>query len=288
MNNADNDEFDFPEDYLEEWRSLAQTVRGRRQVKMLGSPKVIQQRNLRDVLIWVYSWGFSSADIISDVLGRQNRSHARRMAENGWLNKVQIKGYPAYFTLTEKGLAMAENESPHPKLLDYKEIDPYRVHLPTLHHDLIAQAETLRALRDGWFTDYLSPRMFDFPKKDGPKKIPDAILLRFLPGEFGEMVTEWTALEAELTTKRGFKLDLFATDMLHDLQEQRYARAIIVSNSAAVFRHYQEQFKPGTKIKLWEYGKIKVVDTGKMYTVPEWAPRFVMFRAVSDQSAYRY
>lgn len=282
-------EFDLREENLDEWQRQTNTARGRRTAQSLGKPREIQRQNLIRVLVWVYHWGFSTADIISDLLGRKNRSHARRMEKDGWLCSVSIKGCPTYYTLTEKGLAVAENESPARKLLDYKEVDPYRVHIPTVNHELIAQTETLAALKHGYFEDYLTPRMYVFPKDSTPKKIPDVILVRYFRAALGnEMVAELTAVEIELTTKRGIKLDQFATNMLEDIGEQIFRRFLIVTDSKAVFKHYEAQLKPKNQIKLWDCTKIKPVDTGKVYIVPEWAPRFVLFREVGSNEPYDY
>lgn len=282
-------EFDLHEENLDEWQRQTNTARGRSRVQSLGKPREIQRQNLTKVLVWLYHWGFSTADIISDLLGRKNRSHARRMEKDGWLRSVSIPGYPIYYTLTEKGLALAENESPASKLLDYKELDPYRVHLPTLHHDLMAQTETLAALNYGWFDDYLTQRMYDFPKDNAPKKIPDVILVRYVRAALGKhMVAELTGVEIELTTKRGYKLDQFATNMLDDIQEQIFRRFLIVTDSKAVFRHYEAHLKPDNRIKLWDCSKIKSVDTGKVCIVPEWAPRFVLFRELGSKEPYGY
>jgi hypothetical protein len=283
-------EFDFHMENLDEWVRQTHTAKARSQVLSLGKPREIQRQNLIKVLVWLYHWGFSSADIISDLLGRKNRSHARRMEKDGWLCRVSIKGCPIYYTLTEKGLALAENESPTLKLLDYKELDPYRVHIPTLHHDLMAQTETLAALNYGWFDDYLTQRMYDFPKDSTPKKIPDVILINNVPSALGKgTAQEFTGIEIELTTKRGYKLDQFATNILDDIMEQIFRGFIIVSDSRAIFKHYQAHLRPGNRIKLWDCtSKIKPVDTGKVCVVPEWTPRFVLFRELGSSTPYDY
>lgn len=284
-------DFDFIVENLVERKRIARTTdKGRQQSKALGSPKAIQQRNLLAVVVWIYHWGFSTGDIISDLLGRKNRSHARRMEKNGWLRKVEIKGYPVYHTLTDKGLALAENESPAPKLLPYPETDPYKVHMPTLHHDLMAQQETIKALKHGWYHDYLTKRMYNFPAgESGPRKIPDVILLRIVRDELGQhLATARTGIEIELNTKRGYKLDLFATDILDDIQNLLYDRFIIVTDSNAVLKHYEPHFKPNTKIKLWDFSKIKPVATGKVYDVPDWSPKYVVFRKLDSNLPYEY
>lgn len=263
----------------------AQTSCGRNAVKSLGTPKDIQRQNLLKILTWLYRWGYSTAEILSDLLGRANRSHARRLAKDGWIRPVSTKGYPTYFVLTERGLAEAIHHST--ELYEYKEIDPYRVHLPKLHHDLVSQSETLAELNKGWFNDYLTQRMYNFTGDHVLKKIPDVILIRQFHNEERQIVKHLIGIEIELTPKWNHKLDLFVTDILDDIQFQRLNGYIIISDSKEILERYSKAFRPSNKVKIWKCsGKGKVINTGEIYTVLDWVPKFVMFRHLGSTEPY--
>lgn len=278
-------EFDFKEENIKIWMATFYTLEARNRVAELGSPSEIRQRNLRIVLEWLYRWGFSTGNILSDLLGRANRTHARRLEKEGWIRSVSVKGYPTYFVLTERGLTDAIRHST--ALLEYKEIDPYRVHLPNLHHDLIAQSETLAELNKGWFNDYLTQRMYNFTGDHALKKIPDVILIRQFRNEEKQIVKHLVGIEIELTPKWNYKLDLFVTDVLDDIQFQRIDGYIIVSDSRAILERYSKAFRPSNKVKIWKCsGKGKIINTGEIYTVLGWVPRFVMFRHLGSTEPY--
>lgn len=271
-------EFDFKFENLLEWENRSKTRHGRNKLKQLGSPLEIQKQNLVKTAVWVYHWGFSSAEVISALLGRANQSHARRLVENGWLRKVSLRGCPIYYVLTDRGLTLAQNESTFGEPLP-----PPHIKADNIEHDLLAQAEVIKALEDGCFHDYLTPRMYDY--QGGMRKIPDAILLRHVTDEFGEKI-EKTGLEVELNTKYELRLDTFATNILLDVEEQLCARYIIICGAKAVSRHYRKHFQPGNKIKLWDLTKKK--PTGELYEVPSWAQKYVFFREPRSALPYIY
>jgi hypothetical protein len=279
MNILNTEQFEWPEDENSiGWKLSNQTSLARVAAKELGSPAEIQRRNLQHILQWIYRWGFSSRELISDVLGRANKSHAQRLVKNGFLRPASIKGYPTYFVLTEKGLAEALRDAM--TLHEYKELDPYRVHLPNLHHDLLVQRQVLLAIQRGSYVNYQSPRMYSYPSDDYLRKIPDAILIRHEDGELssGELRI---ALEIELTPKWNNKLDDFVFNVLEDIQAQRTNGCLVVTDSRAILDRYREVFKPGTRIKIWERDNNgKAIDSGKSYVVPEWASKFVTFQKV--------
>lgn len=287
MNIADDSmmEFDFKEENIKIWMAPYHTLEARNRVAELGSPSEIRQRNLRIVLEWLYRWGFSTGNIISNLLGRANRTHARRLEKEGWIRSVSVKGYPTYFVLTERGLADAIRHST--ALLEYKEIDPYRVHLPNLHHDLMAQSETLAGLKGRWVSDYLTPRMYVFTGDHALKKIPDVIFIHLYRNEENRIDKQLLGVEIELTPKWNYKLDLFVTDVLDDIQFQRLNGYVIISDSNAILDRYAEVFRPGNKVKIWKCSdKGKTTHTGEIYTIPSWVSEYVLFRQIGSTKPY--
>lgn len=277
-------------------------MNAREQLKFLGNPNELHGQNQAAILDWLYRWGFSTADILSDLLGRKNRSHAKKLADRGWIRQVSIKGYPVYYTLTERGLAEAVKH--HETLLEYKEIDPYRVHLPTLHHNLVAQKETMMALRRGWIFDYRTERM---PAADNDKftKVYDVIWTRERDtrGDWYPESIIWTSfnsneyphvfcgypevqvgLEIELTPKWNHHLDDFVTKILQDVQGSHLQWIIIVSDSPAILKRYSEAFSPGRKVPFWNKGPGgKLVRSERSLTVPEGIYETVLFRTTNWQ-----
>ncbi|MBI3222298.1 MAG: hypothetical protein HYZ46_04330 [Nitrosomonadales bacterium] len=270
-------------------KNIINNTRGttaRNTLKALGSPKAIQLQNQLVVLIWLYRWGFSTGEMISDLLGRTNRSHARRMAKDGWIQAVSIKGYPTYFVLTERGLNEAIRHSND--LWEYKEIDPYRVHLPTLHHYLIAQRETVHVLRNNIFSDYKTERMYKFKGDSALSKIPDVLFIKKEEDlvEY-EVADQYIAIEIELTPKWNFHLDMFVTNIVSDIQESRIQRCIIISDSPAILSRYQAAFEAGTVVKLWEKGSGgTATNTSETLTLPSWIPKFIFFRKSRSSEPY--
>lgn len=259
----------------------SRTTAGRNTIKQLGSPKEIQRRNLLIVLAWIHKWGFSTAEILSDLLGRANRSHARRMEKDGWIRSVSITGYPTYYVLTEKGQAEAIRHSS--VLLEYKESDPYRVSLPKLHHDLVTQKETITAITQGGYRSFITQRMFDFDKNCKPLKIPDVILIDCVDGEFEKEVDELTGVEIELTPKWNHDLDMFVTNIIDDIQLGRLVKFLIISDSRAIRDNYEKAFQPGRQVPRWDKASgIQFKKTGETLEIPSWVPSRVFFREVGD------
>lgn len=278
-------QFNFQEENLGIWENTLKTQVARNYVKALGSPNEIRQQNLRTVLEWLYRWGFSTAEIISDLLGRANRSHARRLEKEGFIRSASIKGSPTYFVLTERGLAEATHHSRF--LLEYREIDPYKVHLPNLHHDLTTQKLTVSKLHSGWANKFLTQRMYDFNGEDSLKKIPDVIFIHEALNTENQNIKELYGVEVELTPKWNYKLDQFVTDILDDIQFQRINGYIVISDSRAILDRYKEAFRPGNKVKIWKNSeKGKISDTGETYIVPNWVPNYVAFREIGSSEPY--
>lgn len=268
-------------------KRIAQTARGRQAIQALGKPATIQRDNLLRILQWLYRWGFSTSDILSNLLGRANKSHARRLTKDGWLQSVSIKGYPTYYVLTPKGLAEIVYQSND--LIEYKESDPYRVHLPTLHHYLLAQAETLAAMRSGNYDGYLTERMYrSFINEDAlPTKQVDVILLSQVESEFQKIAYEFTGVEIELTPKWGAHLDQFICHIIDDIQNGRLHNFLCISNSTVVLERYETAFTPGKKIARWQRNKVgRFTTTGEVLVIPQWISKHIDFRKVGSVEPY--
>ncbi len=280
------DSWNFHEENLREWLLPIQLQSARKQLKALGSPTEVQRDNLLEILTWLYRWGYSTADVLSDLLGRANRSHARRLERNGWLRSVTVLGYPTYYVLSEKGLSEITHHSEY--LLEYIEIDPYRVHLPTLHHYLIAQLETIAAMSfdyDGYLTERMYP--YSFNEDTIPWKRADVIFKKRCETVFHKKAYELTGVEIELTPKWGHKLDQFVTNIIDDIQAGRLHNFLVISDSKAILKRYKEAFTPGKKVARWQKNKVgKFTATGEVLEIPSWASKHIFFREVGSKYPY--
>lgn len=283
----DWESWNLHEENLREWLLPIQLQSAREQLTEMGSPQEVQRDNQLAILTWLYRWGYSTADLLSDLLGRANRSHARRLEKNGWLRSVTVRGYPTYFVLTEKGQAEVIHQTEY--LIDYKELDPYRVELPKLHHYLVAQAETIAALKDFNYDGYLTERMYAhaFKMDKMPHKQADVILVKCGVSEFQQKTYEFTGIEIELTPKFETKLDQFVTKIIDDIQSGRMHKFLIVTNSNAIMKRYREAFTPGKKVARWQKPKVgKLTDTGEILEIPNWASKHILFREVGSKDPY--
>jgi len=284
-------DYDFKEENL-----AFKTSEARKELKRLGSPTEIQEHNLRKVLDWLYRWGYSSAELISKMLGRANLSHARRLEKQRWIRSVTVKGYQTYFVLTDNGLAEAiknysvlQDIQGHSASRFTTELlsNPVRVNLPNLYHDLIVQSETIAALQKGFIIDYLTPRMYDFKGAYALNNLPNAIFVYETLNEQKKIVNKMLGIEIELIPKSRERFDLFITEMLDDVQTQRLNRYKIISPSQAILNRYAQALKPGNKVKMWKsHGKGKFEYIGKTHTVQSWVPTYIKLRKTGSTAPY--
>ena len=270
-------------------------------LRELGSPKQVRQHNLSMILEWIFRWGYSTADILSDILGRKNRSHARRLADSGWLKETSIRGYPTFYTLTER--ALAEVYRHQMVELQYKEIDPYGIDVRKFHHNIVAQSETMMALRRRWIFDYETERMLaatgnPYAKQYDVLWIREANLYndysieksiwsevgsKLYPEHFG-FGQERIGIEIELTPKWKQHLDAFATNILTDVEKNGLQWVIVISDSKIILKRYSEMFSHGNKVPLWrKTSGGKSVTTGIFMVMPENIQEKVLFRSVGWQ-----
>lgn len=201
------------------------------------------RQNERDLVDWIYRWGFTSSMTIQRLLRRSAGGAAAHYCRKRLIKETRTAaGVPAkFYTLTREGLELAEYHAP--ARLPYRELEPYRVNQNQLRHDLLAQSLTLAQLHNGAAVDYLSPKQFGDDMTRPRHRRPDAILI--------DNDGQRTALEVELSGKWQRALDQFFTDAWQSIEAGLFDRVHVVSDSAGLLARYQSHVQPGATLALW-------------------------------------
>lgn len=213
------------------------------------SPRQLGEEARLDVIRWIYRWGYSSATLIQQLLGRTASGYAQKLARQGWLQAVNTEsGTPKrYFTLSEMGLQEAERHSD--VLLRYLEIDPYRVNQKLVRHNLIAQHATINALHSRLAVDYVTERMITQAGNKAGEKIPDVVWITTSGLRIG--------VEVELTAKWDRDLHQFVLGVTQALSPRndkpaQYDRFAVITDSPAFKKRYSEAFQPAAALPIWQ------------------------------------
>lgn len=239
------------------------------------SPRQLGIEARLKVLIWLYRWGYASADGIQSMLGRTVGGYAQKLVRQGWLVATKTEsGSPEYcFTLSVRGLEEAERYTPI--LLKYPEIDPYRVNQQQIRHYLIAQSATVNALNSGAVVEYETERMYSHSGDRPGEKRPDVV---------------WTmasglriACEIELSAKWERHLDQFILGIARALQSQngqtaKFDRFAVITDSPAILRRYRDAMRPDAPLNIWSKNQRNHWAVDKSIKVPAWLIERVDFQ----------
>ncbi len=235
----------------------------------------IQKR--QTVLTWIYRWGYSSAEIIRQVVGQTAGGYAKKLESRGLLIATRTEsGIPrAIFTLTESGHQEAERLAND--LAPYPELDPYRVNQQQIRHNLLAQQATIQELASGNAYDYSTERLVVLDGDKPGQKRPDAMWLA-LDGRK-------TAVEVELTAKWERRLDEFVLAVTVGLDPQNgphYNEFVVITDSPAIERRYRAAMQPGATVTVWrKNGRAHWVAKDK-FTIPHFLSQGVRFVLLQD------
>lgn len=236
------------------------------------SPIARGEAKKRKVLVWILRWGYSSADIIRQVSGRERNGYAVKLVREGLLKEVKTSNKPGrYFVLTRDGLANAVQASEDD--LYYPEIDPAKVHIGQMEHYLLAQKVTVNALRKGSIADYKTERMFSQGVKG--EKRSDVIWVTKDGRDVG--------LEIELSGKWDRALDQFVYRLITSMSEQpgkpsHLSHTAIVTKTETIQTRYRKAMQPGAVLKLWEKNASRNAwETKRTMQVPDWLINRVFF-----------
>ena len=230
------------------------------------SPTARGEEKKRSVLLWILRWGYSTADLVRQVTGRQRNGYARKLVRDGLLREVKTEWRPGrFYVLTRAGLEAAVQNSEDD--ICYPEVDPSRVHVGQMAHYLAAQEKTIKALSLGTIFDYKTERMFSEGKKG--EKRPDVIWIT--------LDSTYVGLEVELSAKFGKDLDQFVSRLITSLDDEQPGRTAflkqvaILAKSDSTLNRYKQAMQPGVKLKIWEKSPPRyVLECRKSIDVPDW------------------
>jgi hypothetical protein len=222
---------------------------------------------------WIYRFGFSSSQVLKDVLKKQGAGWPSIAAKRGLLRSTKTEsGVPGvFYTLAEPGLELAERNSM--TLLPYPEIDPFRVNQATMRHNLLVQMLTVRAINSGQIVRVTTEKELTAGDLRGHKR-PDAIW-HF---EDGQRI----GIEMELSAKWERKLDEFITGITASLNaevpEDRLDGFAIITDSEAICRRYRQAMKPGEPMRYWRKNARHQWEVESIEKVPAWLQEHVEVR----------
>lgn len=142
---------------------------------------------------------------------------------------------------------------------------PDRINQNTLMHNEMVQRFTAEYLTAGEIVDYWSEKEMK-AKSQNAVKNPDAVW--FYPSGLKASV------EVELSPKWERDLDTFVYSTLLSLSTKngpaRFDRMLLITDSPAILKRYQEAFKAGSKFSIWRKNEIGRWIAENQKTVPEW------------------
>lgn len=194
------------------------------------------------IIAWIYNWGFSTAPIITAVIGAKRRaSTLPRLVKQGKLAQVDtfLRLIPYAYCLTPQGVSIAEARLENN--VNYQEVSKEKVVALHFSHDLTAQALTMIALQRGVAVDYATPKMSGLGVREDVK-IPDAIWRT--PGD------AMIAIEVETEQKWERKLDNFLAKTIESIESGEIYECLVVSPSKATVRNYLRSLERST-IPVW-------------------------------------
>lgn len=250
------------------------------------SPTQRGNENRLKVVDWLYRWGYSTAPVLQKLLNKKATGHAAAMAKSGWLVQTKTRGgghngTPKYFyTLSESGLQLAERTTQIPSLHRYPEIDPYRVNQDLIRHYILAQTSTINTLTLANGFDYQTERMIDTDGDQLGVKRPDVVWI---------MDKQRVGVEIELSAKWDRKLDQFIGGIKDALEQQRYTRFVVATDSPAIAKRYHaalsqpiQQWQKDKRSNKWVTQKDK---NGKDIKLdpPDWLPQKVQIKLLEGE-----
>lgn len=230
-------------------------------------------------LTWIYRWDWASSSTLEILVGTKRSGLAPRLVKSGLLVNTKTssrrteKFLPGSFlTLTPDGKHKVEVS--RMALLQY-EHRPDRVNQNNLTHNEMAQRITAERLVSGVITDYWSEKEMR-NKSQNAVKNPDVVWI--LPDGTRQSV------EIELSGKWERDLDVFVHSSLISLSTRggpaRFNRLLIITDAPAIFKRYQEAFKPGTRFWTWQKNESGRWTTDEQKTVPTWSTERITWELI--------
>lgn len=233
------------------------------------SPTKLDKINRLKTLDLIYKWGYTSSNIVQNLLGVTKGGYLQKLAEQGYLKSARIEAVradlpKAIYTLTSLGLEEAERHA-H-QHIRYIEINGFKQ--DKIRHNLLAQQVTINAMNEGVIDDYLSERMLATKDTSGKKRVDVA----------------WSkadiniGVEIELSKKWERDLDDFVLKIITAIQSGKYNRFLIFSDSPAIISAYSSAMKAGENLRIWKKDQKLFWRVEKTETIPDWLLTKVLFQ----------
>jgi DNA-binding HxlR family transcriptional regulator len=247
----------------------AQTAAATAARKNLPSTREQARENEEIVLRWIGSWGFTSPNILKQLVGAQS---LKTIEKNKLISRLDTDTTytPHIYKLTKLGIQILAEMYDCDLSDSYVEVDSSRIRLDKIRHELTTQHLTLEKQLE--FAE--TPRGFDFftereyyvlekiIKINGKNfKIPDVIWQFMYKGDLKRY-----AIEVELTKKGSiepssstrYKLDQFIERVVASLERKDFDAYVIYSRNKGLLADYQSVFGAGKSYSIYEkdrYGK---------------------------------
>lgn len=237
------------------------------------SPRARSKYNLNVISEYLFRVGYSTPELMKSLIGNQDTGWFADAIKRKDFQKVSTGVYEPSFVmaLTERTLRIAEYHAE--QLTPYLEIDSGRINQATIRHNLLVQELTLRAMKSGVISGYLTEREITAGGERGVKR-PDAV---WLPTT-GDRI----AVEVELTAKWARHFDEFVSGILTALDppsgSPSYDRFCVITESPAILNRYSEGMAPGQPLNTWKKDSSGLWKVAKQGAVPEWLSDRVSFR----------
>lgn len=212
---------------------------------------------------WLLRFHHSCPEILDQVVYcRRGSGLVPRLVKNGLVTTIEthqrgVKGMPAKVVmLTKAGLELAET---HSTSQTHYDLNPARVNMATLRHDLLVQSLTLARYQAEKIVSFTTEH--EMGEKHVAEKRPDAVWIY----ENGKKAM----VEVELTGKFGRPFDEFVYRVISALHHGQYDYLILFSQSQAIIERYSAALKPGQVIHLWKKDSQRKWAIENSHTIPE-------------------
>lgn len=256
------------ENRTEEQRK-AQTAAATAARKNLPNTREQARENEETVLRWIGSWGFSSPNILKQLVGAQS---LKTIEKNKLISRLDTDTTytPYIYKLTKLGVQIMAEIYDYDLSDSYIEVDSSRIRLDKIRHELTTQHLTLEKQLSlagtpknfNFFTEREYYILEEIIKINGKNhKIPDVIWNITVDGELRRL-----AVEVELTKKGSidpssstrYKLDQFIERVVASLERKDFDAYLIYSRNSGLLSDYEHVFGAGWSYAIYEkdrYGK---------------------------------
>lgn len=266
--------------------------------KNLPSTREQARDNEEKVLRWIGSWGFTSPNILKQLVGAQS---LKTIEKNKLISRLETGTtyVPYIYKLTKLGVQITGELYNDDVPNTYVEADSSRIRLDKIRHELTAQHITLEQeiTNQRYFITHYTEREY---KRLGELiytnlnsknyKIPDVIW--FIVTENGEIQRQ--AIEVELTKKGSadshsstrYKLDQFIERVIFSLQRKDFYEYVVYSRNDGLLADYKSVFGAGQTFGIYEkdrYGKPYEV---KRLEIPAQLSKKVLFRKIDNDGRH--